>query len=134
MQNCGIVGVRNSAVQHRVVALLAIGIPRSVWELDIDGMDRKQSPQRVPMTSAQDFRAEVQEMERSGAASTPAGQARLREILKMLGVNLNPAEGEDIDRLLVRTEPFSDEEEWENTPPCFRHMLPSEVIRKFETE
>lgn len=84
------------------------------------------------MTSARDFQAELHEMERSGAASTPAGQARLREILRMLGVNLNPAEGDDIDRMQVRIEPFSDQEEWENTPPCFRHMLPPDVIRKFD--
>lgn len=84
------------------------------------------------MTGAQDFRAELHEMKRSGAVSTPAGQARLREILKILGVNLNPAEGEDVDRMQVRTDPFSDEEMWENTPPRFRHMLPPEVIRKFD--
>ncbi|MFY2822967.1 hypothetical protein [Ruegeria sp. MALMAid1280] len=84
------------------------------------------------MTSTRELKAEVHELERSGAVSTPAGQARLREILKILGVNLNPAEGEDIDRMQVRTEPFSDEEAWQNTPPCFRHMLPPEVIQKFD--
>lgn len=97
-------------------------------------MDENQPPQRPPMPTARDFQAELRELERTGEISTPAGQARIRQILKILGINLDNPDGAYDTHFEVRTEPFSDEELWENTPPCFRHMLPPEVIRKFDKE
>ena len=86
------------------------------------------------MTSARDFTAELHELKRTDGISTPAGQARIREILKMLGVNLDNPNGAFDTHFQVRTESFSDEELWENTPPHFRHLLAPELIAKFVKE
>lgn len=96
-------------------------------------MDEDQPQKRLPMNSARDFGKELRELKRTGEILTPAGQARLRQILKILGVNLDNPGGDYDTHFEVRTEPFTVEELWENTPPCFRHFLPPEVIQKFDT-
>ncbi|WP_380997053.1 hypothetical protein [Sedimentitalea sp. HM32M-2] len=97
-------------------------------------MDENQPQKRTPMKELRDIQAELSDLKRSGEISTSTGQARLREILKMLGVILDGCGEADEGCLQVRTEPFSDEELWENTPPRFRHFLPSVMIRRFDVE
>ncbi|AXT35616.1 hypothetical protein D1820_11875 [Phaeobacter sp. LSS9] len=63
---------------------------------------------------------------------TPEGQAKTRELLKSLGIDVENAQAGTERRMQVSTEPVSDEELWKNTPEQWRHLLPPEIVERFK--
>ncbi len=63
---------------------------------------------------------------------TPEGQAKTRELLKSLGIDVEKVQADTESRMQVSTEPVSDEEIWENTPAKWRYLLPPEIVERFK--
>ncbi|UWR42088.1 hypothetical protein K4F85_04140 [Phaeobacter inhibens] len=92
----------------------------------------EQSQGGIGPSEARDLRNELFDLVCTGRVSTVEGQERLRAILIILGADAESDEQNYSGQMEVRTEPFSDEEIWNNTPPCFRSMLGPKFKKRFE--
>lgn len=63
-------------------------------------------------------------------SQTPEGQARIKELLRSYGINVEMGEDHDPSEMQVRSEPFSDMETEANMSPQRKRMFPPDTIQK----
>ncbi|MFV1658209.1 MULTISPECIES: hypothetical protein [unclassified Phaeobacter] len=65
-------------------------------------------------------------------SQTPEGQARIKELLRSYGINVERGEDHDPSEMQVRSEPFSDKETEANMSPQRKRMFPPGSSERFE--